>query len=183
MKEKRIVDILGLVEETYIAEAAPQKRQMRPGFRLRKLALCAGAVILAICLSFGTVLAVNAQWRQAVIAFFFPLYTENEICEIEEGHRSGSFDMIDTLNTFLEQFNRENMIEGLTAKKDGGFHYTLIPKDEIAVNVIVECSPSSEKLLVMMERKPYEETTGLWQVTAYQVIDSQTAEEMMEDFQ
>ena len=59
----------------------------------------------------------------------------------------------------------------------------MIPKDENAVNAIVECSPSSEKLLVMMERKPYEETTGLWQVTAYQVIDSQTAEEMMEDFQ
>ncbi len=31
-----------------------------------------------------------------------------------------------------------------------------------------------------MERSPYQETTGLWQVTACQAVDSKTAAEMLE---
>lgn len=52
--------------------------------------------------------------------------------------------MEDTLFTFLEKFNSEN---------------------------------------VVMERNDYKETTGLWQVIAYQILDSEIANEMIDNRQ
>lgn len=94
--------------------------------------------------SFGTACAVSADFRQAVISFLFPTYTENQLCEIDDGHRTGSFSMEDTLFIFLEKFNSEH---------------------------------------VVMERNDYKETTGLWQVIAYQILDSEIANEMIDNRQ
>lgn len=100
--------------------------------------------MLIAIFSFGTAFAVSADFRQAVISFLFPTYTENQLHEIDEGHRTGSFSMEDTLFTFLEKFNSEN---------------------------------------VVMERNDYKETTGLWQVIAYQILDSEIANEMIDNRQ
>lgn len=100
--------------------------------------------MLIAIFSFGTACAVSADFRQAVISFLFPTYTENQLHEIDEGHRTGSFSMEDTLFTFLEKFNSEN---------------------------------------VVMERNDYKETTGLCQVIAYQILDSEIANEMIDNRQ
>lgn len=97
--------------------------------------------------SFGTACAVSADFRQAVISFLFPTYTENQLCEIDDGHRTGSFSMEDTLFIFLEKFNSEHVEH------------------------------------VVMERNDYKETTGLWQVIAYQILDSEIANEMIDNRQ
>ena len=87
--------------------------------------------------------------------------------------------MEDTLFTFLEKFNNENMEYNVTVKKDNGFEYVIVASDENSVDVIVACTNPNDTLLVMMERNDYKETTGLWQVVAYQVLDSESAYEMI----
>ena len=129
-------------------------------------------------LDFATAFAASSTFRQSVISIFLPVYSDNEIKEIDNGHMTGSFDEIDVLNTFLERFNLENMEEGLKAKKHRGFEKTLLYEGEDSIKAIVTSDNPDYKLLVMMERIGYEETAGLWQVVAYQVIDAKTAKEM-----
>jgi len=94
---------------------------------------------------------------------------------------TGSFDEIDVLNTFLEKFNSENMEEGLKAKKDHGFESNLLYEGEDSIKAIVTTDNPNYALLVMLKRVPYKDTTGLWQVVAYQIIDAKTANEMRID--
>ena len=112
---------------------------------------------------------------------YFPAYTEHELHEIDEGHRTGAFSLEDTLFTFLEKFNSENMEDGITVKRENGFEYMILSDGENSVNVVAACTTPGDTLLVVMERKEYEETTGLWQVTAYQIIDGKTVDKMIED--
>ncbi len=39
-----------------------------------------------------------------------------------------------------------------------------------AIFAIVESSLPNYKILIRMERKPYEETSGIWQIISYQII-------------
>ena len=87
--------------------------------------------------------------------------------------------MEDTLFSFLEKFNNENMIEDVTIKKEHGFEYIVLPNDENSIDVIVECTNPHDKLLVVMTNNGYAETTGLWQVIGYQILDSKTANDMI----
>jgi len=182
MNAKLFSDALSELSDKYIIRAMV-KEKSKPAlldwWKRHKIAACFSAVILITALSFGTALAASADFRQAVISILFPLYTENQLHEIDEGHRTGSFDMQDTLLTFLENFNRENMGDNITAKKENGFEYVVLQDGEKSVNVIVECTTPNDKLFVEMERIAYEETTGLWQVVAYQILDSQTADELI----
>jgi len=168
------------VGDDLIEEAGKvQKRKKTASWRWAKgLAACFSAAILIAAFSFGTAFAAIPDFRQAVISFLFPIYTENRLHEIDEGHRTGSFSMEDTLFTFLEKFNAEQMGAGITVKKENGFEYTVLSQDENLVHVIVSCITPDHKLLVNMERAEYEETTGLWQVISYQILDSETADEM-----
>ena len=183
MKEKETAKLyhsITNVNSQFIEEAQANAKPLPLGWRnLHKLAACLAAAILVATLSFGTALAASAEFRQAVVSFLFPVYTENELHEIDEGHRTGSFSMEDTLFTFLEKFNTENLADGITVKKDNGFEYAVLPSDGNFVDVIVVCSTPNDKLLVIMEQSAYEETTGLWQVIAYQMIDSETADAMI----
>ena len=107
----------------------------------------------------------------------------NKLYEIDEGHRTGSFSMEDTLFSFFEKFNNENMVDNITIKNDNGFEYVVLANGENSVDVIAECTTPNDKLLVVMERNDYKETTGLWQVIAYQILDSKTANEMIDNRQ
>ena len=75
------------------------------------------------------------------------------------------------------------MADNITVKNDNGFEYVIFANGENSVNVIVECTTPNDKLLVVMERNDYKETTGLWQVIAYQILDSITANEMIDNRQ
>lgn len=181
MKKQKFSEAMTEIDDRYILEAsAVQSSPKISAFRRLPRAaarICAG--ILIATLSFGTALAISPDFRQAVISFFFPLYMQNELHEIDEGHRTGSFDRDDTLLTFLENFNKERPEENITVKKENGFEYTTLIQNDHSVMIIVECSTPNDKLLVVMERKPYKETSGLWQVIAYQVIDRQTANDLI----
>jgi len=181
MNLKLFSEAMSEIDDRYIMEAMAEKRPepLYSGWwKFHQLAAFVSAVILIAVFSFGTAFVVNADFRQAVISFLFPAYTENQLREIEEGHGTGSFSMEDTLLTFLEKFNQENIADGITVKKENGFKYIILSNDESSVDVVVECTNPDDKLLVIMERKDYKETTGLWQVTAYQILDSKTADEM-----
>lgn len=183
MKEKeaaKLYNSITNVNSQFIEEAQIKVKLLHFGWwKSHKVAACIAAAILAATLSFGTAFAASAEFRQAVISFLFPAYTENELHEIDEGHRTGSFSMEDTLFTFLEKFNNENPVGGIIAKKENGFDYAILPSDNNSVNVIVECNTPNDKLLVIMEKGDYGETTGLWQVIAYQIIDNKTADNMI----
>jgi len=183
MNAKLFSDALSEIGDPYIMRALV-KRRPKPSssdwWRCHKIAACFSAIVFIAAVSFGTALAVSADFRQAIVSVLFPRYTENQLHEIDEGHRTGSFDMQDTLLTFLEKFNNEAMAEGITVKKENGFEYVVLPGGENSVNVIAACTTPNDKLLVTMERKAYKETTGLWQVTAYQILDAKTASAMID---
>lgn len=150
-------------------------------WRSHKVAASVIVVLLAVCITFTTAFAASSTFRKAVISIFFPLYLENEIIEVDNGHMTSSFDEIEVLNTFLEKFNGENMEEGLKAKKEYGFESTLVYEGEDSIKAIVTTDNPDYMLLVMMERVPYKETTNLSQVVAYQIVDAKTANAMIID--
>ncbi len=183
MNAELFSEAMSEIDARYILEAVTEQKQkpFRLGWwRLHRAAACFAAVLLAAAVSLGTAFAVNADFRQAAISLLFPAYTEHQLHEIEEGHRTGSFDMEDTLFTFLEAFNCENMADDLTVKKENGFQYVVLSNDENSAQVMVECTTPGDKLLVVMERRDYQETAGLWQVTAYQILEGEMADEMMD---
>lgn len=184
MDRKLFFDAENEIRDTYITEAPTDRKLKPPHLSCRKLhkpAACFSAGFLIAALSFGTAFAVNANFRQTVIPFLFPAYTENQLHEIDEGHRTGSFSMEDTLFTFLEKFNSGIMADNISVTKANGFNYIILPETENSVNVIAECTSPDNKLLVVMEKSDYKETAGLWQVIAYQILDSRTAKELIEN--
>lgn len=181
MNVKLFSEAMGLLDDKYVMEAMEKKTPKLLNldwWKFHKIAACFVAAVLVAALSFGTAFAASAEFRQAIITFLFPVYTENELHEIDEGHRTGSFSMEDTLFTFLEKFNNENLVDDVTVKKENGFEYVILANDDSSVNAIVECNTPNSKLLVVMEKSDYQETTGLWQVIAYQIIDDETANDM-----
>lgn len=70
------------------------------------------------------------------------------------------------------------MVDNVTVKKENGFEYVVLSDDD-SISVIVECTTPNDKLLVVMEKNDYKETTGLWQVIAYQILDGESANEMI----
>ena len=186
MNAKKFSDAMSEIDDKYIMEALVERKPKLLHLRwwkFHKVAACFSVAILVAVFSFGTAFAVSADFRQAIISYLFPIYTENQLYEIDKGHRTRSFSMEDTLFTFLEKFNIENMADNITVKNDNGFEYVILANGENSVNVIVECTTPNDKLLVVMERNDYKETTGLWQVIAYQILDSITANEMIDNRQ
>ena len=186
MNAQKFSDALSLIDDRYIMEAL-QDRQEWPlhlrWWKFHKAAACFSAAVFAAILLFGTAFAANPDFRQAVISVLFPTYTDYQLHEIEDGHRTGSFSMEDTLFTFLAQFNEEHMAGSITAKNDHGFEYTVVSSGENFADVVVECTTPNHKLLVIMERTDYKETTGLWQITAYQILDDNTANDLLDNRQ
>ena len=144
------------------------RRGMR---RAARLAVLAAA---AVCLLTATALAASGSLRAAVMHLLLPRYGQGELVEIGEGHRTGSFDRTDVLNTFLERFDREGLGDGITVRMADGFHKTLLEESEDAAAVSVETSDPALRLEVYLERVDYEDTTGLWQVTGYRIVEEGT---------
>lgn len=168
MREQRLLQLLGEIDEGYIAESLPPEAVRRP--RLPAWAACLALTLLTAVLLLGTALAVSADFREAVRAWLFPVYTEDTLREIDQGHRTGSFDRTDTLLTFLDRFNREGLEPGVRVRQEDGFAYEVLSESEEGAEISVVCEDPSQTLLVNMVLLPYEETTGLWQVVSYQVV-------------
>ncbi len=186
MNKEKLSQAVGAIDTRYIAEAAEPVPaavlHVRPKRFLGKhrAAACLCIALLTVFAAFSTALAASEPLRSAVIAVFMPSYSGSEIKQIDEGHKTGSFDKEDVLFTFLDKFNNEKMEPGLEARKDGGYHYKFLPDEGSPEKAVVDCSQPDKKLLVTMELKPYSGTAGLWQVTSYQVISSKAAQAMVQ---
>lgn len=206
MKREKISEIIGEIDVNFIQEALmhestetieafpvqenqKQKNQKGQGLKyfwqFHRTAACACLVILATAFSFTTAFAASESFRQAVISIFYPLYSDGEIKELDDGHRTSSFDERDMLLTFLDRFNAEKMENGILAKYESGYAYTLVSSNEIpkgcinCILAVVESSREDYRLLVTMEKIPYEKTTGIWQIVSYQVITEERADEIL----
>jgi hypothetical protein len=69
---------------------------------------------------------------------------------------------------------------GVQAENNAGYTYSLLSGSSDSILAIVQCNISNYKLLVTMERLDYEDTTGIWQVIAYQMITNEAALEVTE---
>lgn len=97
------------LSDRYLLEALELQapRRLRPR---RRAAACLCAACLAAALLLGTALAVSTSFRQAVFTFLFPRYDQHQLHEIEAGHQTGSFDLQDTLFSFLQTLNDEDLL-------------------------------------------------------------------------
>lgn len=189
MDRKKLSRAIGEIDPRFVSEAmvfetatvSRPENVFRRFWRERRVAACICLVLVAASVTFATAFAADAAFRKTVNSVLFPLYTSRDVKEIDEGHRTGNFDVQDTLFTFLDRFNREEMIAGLTAPKDHGYHYAMLSDRSGVVQTVVECNRSDYRLLVTMKLKPYRHTTGLWQVVSYQVIELQTAKTMLSE--
>lgn len=196
MSREKISQIINQIHTEYISEALEMEaaisiKKKNKGIvfcKKYRFAVCIFGVILAAMLSFTTAFATNKLFRETIIRIFYPLYTSDEIKELDNGHMTGSFDITDTLLTFLDKFNKEKMEFGISAKYENGYTHTFIHntsnvKDAEnimdSVYAIVESDIPNYKLLVTMQQISHEETTGIWQVTAYQIITAEKADEFL----
>lgn len=187
MNREKLSQAIGAIDSRYISEAMnPKAAAVHKGrnnlywfWEERRVTACVCMALVVLLTTFSTAFAASTPFRQTIISIFSPAYSNSEIKQIDEGHRTGSFDKEDTLFTFLDEFNNKKMGAGLTAKKDKGYHYTFLPKQNDTVKAVVDCNNPDYKLLIMMKLKPYAGTAGLWQVTAYQIIDSKTAKSLL----
>lgn len=144
----------------------------------RRLAVIAVAAIVLLSGTLGTVYAASPAFREYVHTLLFPLYTSDKIVSIKNGHMTSSFDKTDVLLSFLDKFNKENLGDPITAKKENGYHYSLSAQNENRLLAFVDSNIKEYCIVVYMERIPYENTTGIWQVTGYQILEKSTAENM-----
>lgn len=128
--------------------------------------------------SFGTAYAASPTFREYIHSLLFPLYTSDEIVSIENGHMTGSFDHIDVLLTFLDKFNKMEFRNNITATKENGYHYSLFVQGDNQLIAFVDSNVDGYCIAVYMEQITYENTTGIWQVTGYQILEKSTAQNM-----
>ncbi|WP_298030692.1 DUF4179 domain-containing protein [uncultured Dysosmobacter sp.] len=103
----------------------------------------------------------RGNWR--VTFLLENTFTEEALTEISQGHRTGSFDRQDTLLTFVSQLEQQ---EQRTIRGPEGYDYAFQEDTGDAALAVFTC-PDGAQLQVRLEKIPYEDTTGLWQVTAY----------------
>lgn len=198
MSREKISQIINQINTEYISEAlelettisSKKKNHGIVFYKKYRFSACICMVVLAAMLSFTTAFATNQLFRETIIRIFYPLYTSDEIKELDNGHMTGSYDITDTLLTFLDMFNKEKMELRISAKNENGYTHTFVRNTSDvngtenildSVYAIVESNIPDYKLLVTMQRISYEETTGIWQVTAYQIVTAEKADEILKE--
>ncbi len=177
------IDLIYIQEAMEVNETISNRNTKRTTQRLRKvckLAACICVGLLATSLITVTAFATSETFRETVISLLYPIYSSDEIIELDNGHMAGSFDEQDTLLSFLDRFNAEKMEFGVQAENNAGYTYSLLSNSPDSILAIVQCNISNYKLLVTLERLDYEDTTGLWQVISYQMITNEAALEVIE---
>lgn len=168
-------NILQQIQETM--EKGAKNSSIR---KFRRFAVGLAAAVILLLGSFGTAYAASPAFREYIHSLLFPLYTSDEIVSIDNGHMTGSFDMSDVLLSFLDRFNKGEFGNSITVAKENGYSYDLFAQDENRLIAFVNSSIDEYCILVYMERIAYEDTDGIWQVTGYQILAKNTAEDMKE---
>lgn len=146
--------------------------------KFRRFAIGFAATIVLLLGSFGTAYAASPVFRDYIYSLLFPLYTSDEIISIDNGHMTGSFDIINTLLSFLDKFNKEEFANSITAARENGYYYSLFAQNENQLLAFVDSSIEGYCIVVYMERIAYESTEGIWQVTGYQILEESAAQNM-----
>lgn len=146
--------------------------------KFRRFAVGFAAAVVLLLGSFGTAYAASPVFREYIHSLLFPLYTSDEIVSINNGHMTGSFDIVDVLLSFLDKFNKEEFGNSITAARENGYHYSLFAQNEDGLLAFVDSSIEGYCIVVYMERIAYERTVGIWQITGYQILEASTAEDM-----
>lgn len=188
MNRANISQALSQIEFIYVQEAieaenaltGERKKWGRRFYGAYRMAACVGMVFAVMSLAAVTAFAASESFRETVISLLYPIYSSDEIKELNNGHMTGSFDEVDTLLSFLDRFNTEKMEFGVLAENNEGYTYSMLSDSPDTIMAVVECNISNYKILVTMEKLDYEETSGIWQVVSYQMITSEVASEVME---
>lgn len=190
MNKAGISQAISQIDFNYIQEAMEadkvllngkgKEKQMWRFYKAHRLAACICMALLMTSLATITAFAASETFREAIISVLYPIYSSEEIKELDNGHMTGSFDEQDTLLSFLDRFNAEKMELGVLAENNEGYTYSLLSNSPDSILAIVQCNISNYKILVSMERLDYENTTGIWQVVSYQMITSKKASEVLE---
>lgn len=188
MNRANISQALSQIEFNYVQEAievenaltGERKKWGRRFYGAYRMAACVGMVFAVMSLAAVTAFAASETFRETVISLLYPIYSSDEIKELDNGHMTGSFDEVDTLLSFLDRFNADKMEFGVLAENNAGYAYSMLSDSPDTIMAVVECNISNYKILVTMEKLDYEETTGIWQVVSYQMITSESASEVLE---
>lgn len=163
MTGKQLCDMLGGIDESLIYDALEYK----PRKKVLLKALIAAAAVSALI--FSTAFALSPSFREFFISVLFPVYDEKSYTAIDNGHMTGSFDEDDVIMTFLDSLEKE---ENIRIKSEKGYDYTVSEISETKHEVSVSCAEKGISIYLITENIPYEETSGLWQVTAYRIDKS-----------
>ncbi|MDE6015012.1 MAG: hypothetical protein K2H41_04810 [Acetatifactor sp.] len=144
----------------------------------RRFAVGFAATVVLLLGSFGTAYAASPVFRDYIHSLLFPLYTSDEIISIDNGHMTGSFDIIDALLSFLDKFNKKEFGNSITAARENGYYYSLFAQNGDQLLAFVDSSIEGYCIVVYMERIAYESTEGIWQVTGYQILEESAAQNM-----
>lgn len=186
MKRANISQAISQIDLNYIKEAMEAENTLSGNkrghwfYEAYRMAACIGIVFVAASLAVVTAFAASESFRETVISLLYPIYSSDEIKELDNGHMTGSFDETDTLLSFLDRFNAEKMEFGVVAENNAGYVYSMLSDSPDTIIAMVECNISNYKILVTMEKLDYEETTGIWQVISYQMITTEAASEVLE---
>lgn len=151
--------------------------------KVRRFAVGFAAAVVLLLGSFGTAYAASPVFREYMHSLLFPLYTSDEMISIDNGHRTGSFDISDVLLSFLDRFNKKEFGNSITAAKEDGYQYSLYTQSEDQIQAFVNSKMEGYCIVVYMERIAYESTDGIWQVTGYQILEESTADNRKEQLE
>ena len=160
MTGKQLCDMLGGIDESLIYDVLEYK----PKKRVLLKTLIAAATVSALI--FSTAFALSPSFREFFISVLFPVYDEKSYTAIDNGHMTGSFDEDNVIMTFLDSLEKE---ENIGIKSEKGYDYTVSEISETKHEVSVSCAEEGISVYLITENIPYEETSGLWQVTAYRI--------------
>lgn len=188
MNRENISQAISQIDLNYIKEAIESENVLsgerkKCGHRFYgayRMAACVAMAFMVVSLAAVTAFAASESFRETVISLLYPIYSSDEIKELNSGHMAGSFDAVDTLLSFLDRFNTEKMEFGVLAENNAGYTYSMLSDSPDTIMAVVECNISNYKILVTMEKLDYEETSGIWQVVSYQMVTSEVASEVME---
>ena len=186
MKRANISQAISQIDLNYIKEAMEAenilsgKKRGHWFYGAYRMVACIGIAFVVASLAVVTAFAASESFRETVISLLYPIYSSDEIKELDNGHMTGSFDETDTLLSFLDRFNAEKMEFGVEAENNAGYVYSMLSDSSDTIMALVECNISNYMILVIMEKLDYEETTGIWQVVSYQMVTDEAALEVME---
>lgn len=88
-----------MLRQIQVAMDAKERKHFLGNFRRFAVGFAAAALFLLG--SFATVYAASPVFREYIHSLLFPLYTPDEMISIENGHMTGSFDVVDVLLSFF----------------------------------------------------------------------------------